>query len=284
MQHTDGSFKGARDSEVYWQYWQPETTPKAILLIVHGAGEHSSRYATLARFFTARGYVVAAFDHPGHGKSAGSYGHIDRLDDLLATLETFRQKVSADFPGLPMILIGHSMGGLLAGLHLLSHQQDFVGCVLSGAAVKTDMEPGVMQHLVIRCLSLLAPKAGVMQLDAEGVSRDPAVVADYIADPLVNHGKMTARMVAELFSGMRRLQAGAATLTLPLLILHGEADSMTSPEGSRFLYDAVTSPDKTLEIFPGLYHEIFNEPERDALFGDVLEWCDFRLGDTTAAH
>jgi alpha-beta hydrolase superfamily lysophospholipase len=138
--------------------------------------------------------------------------------------------------------------------------------------------------LVIRCLSLFSPKKGVMQLDANGVSRDPAVVRNYIDDPLVNHDQMSARMVAQLFSGMRRLRSEAGKITLPLLILHGDADTMTSPEGSRFLYEHAGSTDKALEIFPGLYHEIFNEPERDALFGDVLEWCDNRQPAGAAGH
>ena len=284
MQHTEGTFQGVGDQEVYWQYWQPATPPRALLLLVHGAGEHSGRYAILARFFTARGYLVAALDHPGHGKSAGTYGHIDSLDELLATLDQFRQQVDKDFPGVPRFLIGHSMGGLLAGLHLLSRQQDYVGCVLSGAAIKTDIEPGALQKLLIRCLSLFTPRKGVMQLDANGVSRDPAVVRNYLDDPLVNHGQMSARMVAQLFSGMHRLRAEAGKITLPLLILHGDADTMTSPEGSRFLFEHAGSTDKALEIFPGLYHEIFNEPERDALFGDVLEWCDNRLTADAADH
>jgi len=284
MQHTEGSLQGQGDKEVYWQYWQPGTQPRALLLVVHGAGEHSGRYATFARYFNARGYIVAAIDHPGHGRSAGTYGHIDSLDELLAALEQFRQQVDKDFPGLPRFLIGHSMGGLLAGLHLLSRQQDYAGCVLSGAAIKTDIEPGALQMLLIRCLSLFTPRKGVMQLDANGVSRDPAVVRNYIEDPLVNHGQMSARMVAQLFSGMHRLRAEAGKITLPLLVLHGDADTMTSPEGSRFLYEHVGSTDKALEIFPGMYHEIFNEPERDALFGDVLEWCENRLTTDAADH
>jgi alpha-beta hydrolase superfamily lysophospholipase len=137
--------------------------------------------------------------------------------------------------------------------------------------------------LLIRCLSVLAPRAGALQLDAAGVSRDPAVVADYVSDPLVNHGKMTARMVAELFSGMHRIQAEAGAITLPMLLLHGGADAMAAPEGSRYLYDHIGSVDKTLEIYPGLFHEIFNEPEHEAVFADMLAWCDQRSAGTTPA-
>ena len=274
MKHSDGTFSGARGLSIYYQYWEPEKTPLALLLVVHGAGEHCNRYEALAQYFTARGYVVAALDHPGHGKSEGQYGHIERFQDLLDTVGIFQQRVKADFTGLPQILLGHSMGGLIGSLFLLQHQREFVGCVLSGPAVKTDIEPPYLQLLLVRCLSVVIPKAGVLQLDASGVSRDPSVVADYVADPLVNHNKMSARMVAELFSSMHHIQDKANGINLPMLLLHGGEDVMAAPGGSRFLHENISSEDKTLKIYPELYHEIFNEPEREAVFADMLEWCD----------
>jgi alpha-beta hydrolase superfamily lysophospholipase len=283
VRHAEGRFSGAVGLSIYYQYWIPETPPKALLLIAHGAGEHSARYRRLAGYCNESGYAVAALDHPGHGKSEGRYGHVDRFEDFVVTLQIFQRRVAADFPGLRQILLGHSMGGLISVLYLLAHQQDFAGCVLSVPAITTDIEPPYLQLLLIRCLSLLAPRAGVLQLDAAGVSRDPAVVADYVSDPLVNHGKMTARMVAELFQGMRRIQAEAGTITLPLLLLHGGADAMTAPEGSRFLYEHVGSVDKTLKIYPGLYHEIFNEPEHPAVVADLLAWCDRLAGGPAIA-
>lgn len=277
VKHTEGTFSGARDLSIFYQYWEPEASPKAVLLIVHGAGEHGARYTPLARYFTAQGYVVVALDHPGHGKSEGQYGHIERFQDMVDTLRIFQQRVKADFASLPQILLGHSMGGLISSLFLLQHQQEFAGCVLSGPAVKTEIEPPYLQLLLIRCLSVVTPRVGVLQLDASGVSRDPAVVADYIADPLVNHSKMTARMVSELFAAMHYIQVEAKNITLPMLLLHGGEDVMASPEGSRFMSESVGSADKSLKIYPELYHEIFNEPEREAVFADMLEWCDAHL-------
>ncbi len=277
MKHREGSLAGARDLSIYYQYWEPDTAARAVILVVHGAGEHSARYRPFADYFTDRGYVVAALDHPGHGRSGGRYGHVERFEDFLETLGRFHRQVSADFAGLPQILLGHSMGGLISALYLLQHQQAFVGSVLSGPAIKTDIEPPLVQLLLIRLLSVVAPKLGVLQLDASGVSRDPAEVEKYVSDPLVNHGKMTARKVSELFKAMHRIQAEAGKITLPVLILHGGADAMTAPEGSRFLHGAVGSRDKTLKIYPGLYHEIFNEPEREEIFAEVAAWCDRQL-------
>ena len=276
MKHRTGHFQGARGLSIYYQYWEPEVSPKALILIVHGAGEHSGRYERVARHLTDHDYVVAALDHPNHGQSDGTYGHVDSFDDFLETLDTFHQQVSAEFTGVPKILLGHSMGGLISSLYLLQHQGDFLGCVLSGPAIKTDIEPGFLQMLLIRLMSRLAPRTGVLQLDASGVSRDQAEVDKYVNDPLVNHNKMTARMVAELFRAMHQIQTDAGKIRLPMLLLHGEADSMAAAEGSRFLHEHISSPDKTLQIYPQLYHEIFNEPERELVLTDVLNWCDTR--------
>jgi alpha-beta hydrolase superfamily lysophospholipase len=262
---------------IYYQYREPEDAPRGLLLVVHGAGEHCNRYERMAQHFTAHGYVLAALDHPGHGRSEGTYGHIERFQDLVDTLGIFQQQVKTDFAGLPQILLGHSMGGLISTLFLLEHQHEFAACVLSGPAIKTEIEPPYLQLLIIRCLSAVAPRVGVLQLDASGVSRDPAVVADYVADPLVNHNKMTARMVSELFTAMHLIQNEANKISLPMLLLHGGKDVMAAPQGSRFLYENIGSQDKSLQIYPELYHEIFNEPERDVVFADMQEWCDQHL-------
>lgn len=277
MQHRDGSFEGAAGHSIYYQIWSPEVPAKAVLLIVHGAGEHSARYRPLAEHCCAAGYAVAALDHIGHGKSDGIYGHMESFQHHLDTLGIFRDRVSQEYPALPVMLLGHSMGGLIAACFVLDHQHEFAGCVLSGPAIKTDLEPGLLQTWAIRLLSRLAPKLGVMQLDASGVSRDSAVVKAYSEDPLVNQGKMSARFVSELFAGMQQIQSRARELTLPLLIMHGSADVMTAPAGSQFLFDEASSEDKTLKLYPGLYHEIFNEPEREALYADLLGWCDERV-------
>ena len=274
MQHQDGSFEGAAGHSIYFQVWTPDVLPKAVILVVHGAGEHSTRYAPLATHCCAEGYAVAALDHIGHGKSDGSYGHMESLQQHLDTLTVFRNRVAEAFPGLPVILLGHSMGGLISACFLLEHQREFAGCALSGPAIKTDLEPGVFQTLMIRLLSRLTPKMGVMELDPSGVSRDKEVVRAYCEDPLINHGKMSARFVSELFRGMQQIQERAAEITLPLLVMHGAADAMTSPAGSQFIYDAASSQDKTLKLYPDLFHEIFNEPEREQVYADLLQWCD----------
>ena len=277
MKHTEARLQGAGQRSIYCQCWEPETAPKAILLLVHGAGEHSGRYAHVAEFFVGQGLAVSALDHRGHGHSDGKPGHIDVFDDYLVDLAVFHNEVERRFPGVPIFLLGHSLGGLIACNYLLQQQDRFVGCILSGALIKSDLQPGWVQMGVIRLLALLAPRLGVMQLDASGVSRDAEEVKKYVEDPLVLHGKASARMVRELFAGMATLQADAAGITLPMLMLHGDADVLTSPDGSRYLHQHISSTDKTLTMYPGLFHEILNEPERQDVLDQILSWCEARL-------
>lgn len=281
MSSREGRFRGARGVDTYYRYWQADAAPRALIVLVHGAGEHCGRYVPLAEYFTARAYTVAALDLTGHGKTAGTPGFIERFDDYLDSLHLFQQQLDGDFPGTPKILLGHSMGGLISSLYLLRHQRDFIACVLSGPAIEAEIQPGLWQMLLIRFLSVVRPRMGVLQLDAKAVSRDQQVVDDYVNDPLVHHGKISARKVAELFRAMQRIQENAAQITLPMLLLHGANDSLATPEGSRFLFDHISSEDKTLKIYPDLYHEIFNEPEREMVFADVVAWCDARTAAST---
>lgn len=267
---------------IYYQSWEPDAAARAVFIVAHGAAEHSGRYERFAKYFVEQGYGVVALDLPGHGRSGGTPGYIDRFENYLESLDLVRRQAAADMGATPQILLGHSMGGLASTLYLLENQDVFLGCVLSGPAIKTDIQPGVFQTKLIQFLAAALPRVGVLQLDAKGVSRDPAEVERYVEDPLNYTGKLSARLVSELFLSMAHVQAEASKITLPLLILHGGDDSMASPDGSRFLAENVGSKDKTLEIYPGLYHEIFNEPEREQVFADVLRWCDELLAKTKA--
>ncbi len=277
MKEQDGTFTGPDEASIYYRYWLPENSPRALVVIVHGAGEHCGRYYHLAAYLVEQGFAVASYDHPNHGQSSGTYGTVDSFDHYLKTLVAFQQQLADAFTEVPRILLGHSMGGLIATNYLVDHQDQFAACVLSGPAIKSDLQPGFLQMFLIRFLSRFFPTAGVLQLDSSGISRVPEEVARYDADPLVFHGKMSARMVSELFRGMDRIQARAAEITLPMLLLHGGADVMASPSGSVFLDENIGSNDKELHIFPGLFHEIFNEPEQDSIFVQVVAWINARV-------
>ncbi|GAB5488338.1 MAG: monoacylglycerol lipase [Parasphingorhabdus sp.] len=282
MIHDEGTIalaepsKGA-GSKLYRQSWLPDGAPKAVIVLVHGYDEHSGRYAYFADHCTARGYAVHAIDHWGHGKSDGTNGFVpdfsvyhDGVDALIAQLPEAHAK-------LPKILIGHSLGGLIAATYLLKHQSNFAASVLSGPAIKAADEPSAFLRFISRLLSKILPKMGVIALDASGVSRDPKVIADYEADPLVSGTKISARLGHEMMKQMDLVQSAASKITLPLLMLHGQSDSLTAVEGSQFLNDNVGSSEKQLIIYPDLYHEIFNEPEKDKVLTDMTDWIDARL-------
>lgn len=281
MKHQEGTFKGIRDASIYYQCWLPEGESRAVLLIVHGLAEHSGRYMNVVNYFVALGYAVYGVDHVGHGKSSGTRVYVERFEDYTDTLKTYFDMVRRWQADKPIFLVGHSMGGLIGAVYLLSHQAELTGAVLSGPAVKVhgSVSPAVI--FVGKLISVLMPKLGLIGLEAEGVSRDPAVVQAYVNDPLVCRGKVTARLSAEFVKAMRRVAAEATKITLPILILQGSADRLVDPKGAQMLYDAVNSVDKTIKIYDGLYHEVYNEPEHGQVLGDVKAWLETHLSRRT---
>ncbi|MBE9537823.1 MAG: alpha/beta hydrolase [Proteobacteria bacterium] len=265
------------DNGTYYRHWRAAKPVRAVILLAHGLGEHSGRYQGFADFFLARGISVVALDHAGHGASPGERAHITGFDDFLRPLDGLREMISEWYPDLPCFLIGHSMGGVIAARYLLDHQDKFAGAALSGAALQAVEPPSVFAMFLARLFSRFLPKMGMLQLDATQISRDVDVVQDYIEDPLVHHGKATARLVVELLQNMELVERDRGKITLPILVMHGEADAMTSSEGSKAFHNAVGSADKTLKIYPELFHEIFNEPERLEVLGDLASWLDARV-------
>ena len=282
MNHTEGWLelrhtRARGTSRLYRQSWLPEERLRAAIILVHGLGEHSGRYEYLAAHCTARGFAVHAIDHYGHGRSEGLKGHVERFSVYLDGLRALRDDLRENDTDLPLYLLGHSMGGLIAAAFLGEDQASFRGCVLSGPALQSEAEPPALVMAFVRLISMLAPTAPLIGLDPSGVSRDPEVVKAYVRDPLVHHGKASARLIAELSSAMRSTLASAPDIELPLLIMHGDADQLTSPAGSQALYDAAGSADKTLRLYAGLYHEIFNEPERDQVLAEMSTWLEDHL-------
>lgn len=274
MKHQEGVFAGVRDAGLYYQGWLPEGEVRAVLLIVHGLAEHSGRYMNLVNRFVPLGYAVYGIDHVGHGRSEGRRLYVERFVDYMEPLRIYSDMVRCWQPDKPVFLVGHSMGGLIGALHLIAHQAELVGAVLSGPVVKVpgNISPATMA--VGRMLSALVPKVGLVLLEAEGVSRDPAVVAAYLADPLVCRGRMTARLGAEMLGAMERVGAEANRITLPVLILQGGDDRLVDPSGARMLYEKAASSDKKLIVYEGFYHEVFNEPQHDRVLSDVEQWLE----------
>lgn len=268
--------EGVLPGGVMWRHWAPPGQARACLLLVHGLGEHGARYQALADHLASRGLAVIAADHPGHGRSPGPRAHVRHFEDFLLPLRLLRDDLETRYPDLPCFLFGHSLGGLVSAVLLLESQQRFTGAVLSAPALAVPDAPAAWVLALNRGLSRLLPRLGTVRLDAGLVSRDPRVVAAYRDDPLVHHGRVSARLVAEMFAAMARVRVEAHRLTLPLLVMHGGADGLTDPAGSRALVDRVASTDCTLRLYPGLYHEILNEPEREQVLADLDDWLAAR--------
>lgn len=278
MEHREGFFEGPRGRKLYHQAWLPQGEARAVLLVVHGLAEHSGRYMNLVGRFVPRGYAVYGVDHVGHGRSEGQRLYVERFTDFTAPLKIFSDMIVQKHPARPIFLIGHSLGGLIGALHLLAHQDELAGAILSGPAIQA---PGNVPPALVfigRLLAALLPRTGLVPLAAEGISRDPAVLAAYLADPLVTKGKITARLGAEMLAAMARIRGEAGRVRLPLLIVQGGADVLVDPAGAKLLHDAAASADKRLIVYEGFYHEVFNEPEHDRVLADVEAWLEAHLG------
>ncbi|GAA4767767.1 alpha/beta hydrolase [Novosphingobium ginsenosidimutans] len=274
MQTTEFTFVGAGGVQIFATSWLPGGAPRDQLVLAHGYAEHLGRYRAVAEFFTAAGYAVHALDHRGHGKSGGTRAVIDSFANADADIDQLVDKVRAD-SGLQRIkLVGHSMGGSLALNYALNHPEKLSGLVLSGPAIGGGLPK--IQNLLLALISRIAPALGMIQLDADAVSRDPQVVAAYKADPLVFHGKVPARTAREMMHAVTTYPPRVGVMQLPCLLMHGSADTLVRAEDAQPVFDAIASPDKTVRIFDGLYHEIFNEPERLEVLGIVKDWLGAR--------
>lgn len=284
MRHIEETFIGCKDVQIFWQAWLPEPPGdiRAVVVVAHGFGEHSGRYQNLVDALVPRGYAIYAPDHRGHGRSGGPRAVVDNYDHLLDDLDVVIARVQRDHSGVPLFLLGHSMGGSIALASALRRQDHLTGLVLSGPAASIDV-PKPLQ-LLVSVLAKVAPKLGVRQLPAEGVSRDPAVVKAYVDDPLVFHAKMPAATPAALLRAAAGFPAQLPSLRTPLLVVHGSADVLVPVAAGRMVHERAGSKDKTLRVYDGLAHEVFNEPEKDTVLAEVADWLDRRSGRVTDAE
>ena len=273
-EHVEGRLHGAGGIELYWQGWLPQAEPRAVVVISHGVSEHSARYAHVGERLAGAGYAAYAVDHRGHGRSQGKRVMVN-ADDVVADLRAFIDLAAARQPGRPVYLLGHSMGAAIAIACAVRHQDALAGLLLSGALADPDAASPVTRALST-VLSKLTPGLGVYEVDASLISRDPEVVRAYKQDPLVHHGKLPARTVAELTGTVGRFPEEVPRLRLPLLVMHGGSDSLTTLAGSRMVHERASSSDKTLEVYDGLRHEILNEPEKERVIAEMIEWLDAR--------
>jgi alpha-beta hydrolase superfamily lysophospholipase len=271
IRRTESHLAGTRGLSLFRREWLPPD-PVGVLLLVHGLAEHSGRYDHVGAWFAARGCAVHAYDQRGHGRSAGIRGHVPAFSDYLDDLAAMLRFVCERHPELPVVLAGHSMGGLVVAAFARERHPQLAGVVTSGAALRLGSGVSRATIALARALARFFPRMRFdTGIDPAGLSRLPEVVRAYNCDPLVFR-KITVSLARELFGAIERTAAGASDVRLPMLLLHGEADPICSVDASRDFFAQLDAAERRLRTYPGLLHEIFNEPEREEVFEDLLAW------------
>lgn len=274
MDHAKGKLIGKRGVRLTYGQWYPQGEAQAVVVLAHGYAEHMGRYHHVIEALNEQGYIVFAIDHRGHGESEGERAWVEKFDYFSEDLHLLVLEAKGAHRTLPLFLLGHSMGGLIATRYALRYQDFLDGLILSGAAIQVgdDVPPALKK--VSRFLSELTPTLPVIAKAEKVLSRDPEVERRFSDDPLCYNGKLKARLGYEMMLASEEVRSRLDQLTLPLLVMHGTADRLTNPDGSRLLYERATSPDKTLHLWPDYYHEIFNEVEKEQVIAYLLDWLE----------
>ena len=256
--HRECRFRGLKDFSIYYQSWLPDGAVRAVLLVAHGFAEHSGRYGNLVSYFLPLGWAIYIPDHRGHGKSDGERVQVERFSDYVDDLKTMFDIIRLENPEKDVFLVGHSMGSAISLLYAARFQDELAGLVTSGGGINRQGETQ-------------PPRPAGQPLDTGFLSRDPEVIKAYVSDPLVYHGPIPPR----LGGMMSDVAAAVPFIRIPALIMAG--DAVTDGARSRTLFELLGSSDKTLKVYQGLRHEIFNEPEHLRVFGDMSAWFDRHL-------
>ncbi len=276
IQTEEWVWRGTRDFWLFTRSWRPIADARAVLIVVHGLRDHSARYDAFAEGLAQRGYAVYAFDQRGHGRSDGQGQMVDAFDDYVIDLASFVAEVRQREPGRPIFLFGHSMGGAIATLYTETRDPQLAGLVLSAPALRHHVDD--VQHAFLDLSSVLFPYVGLLSLEEHDFTRDPDVLGAMEHDPLIHHESGPARTAAELLSAIGRIRGWFDGLRVPVLVIHGDADRVTMPEGSVDLIAGATgTPDRTIWRCEGLFHDLLHEPEHGALSDAIVGWLESRI-------
>lgn len=268
--HLESTWKAPDGAELYYQEWLPGGEVKAAVVLVHGLGEHSARYQHVADFLNAAGYSMTAFDLRGHGRSTGVRGDCS-YDQTAEDIQHFLDQTSARFPGKPLFLYGHSLGGALVLYYGLTHQPKLTGIIATSPGLIPAQDPGA-KRIIAKLLAKLMPTMTMNNdLDVTGLSHDTTVSEKYLADPLV-HPKISTRLGNDLLS-KGEWMTQQSSFPAPLLLLQGSADRLVNPKGARKFAENVKGA-ITFQEYPGLYHELHNEPEQKEVLQTILDWME----------
>ena len=262
--------------DIYYRCFLPEST-KATILFAHGIGEHSGRYTHLAEFFCSHEISFIALDHQGHGLSEGKRGHVPTFQAFADDMEMLRTQTADIHQRTPLFIMGHSMGGLIAFLYVLKHQDKVNGTILTSPSFRIKMEVPRWKTWLATILYYLAPNLTMRNsIDASLLSRDDAVVEDYRNDPLV-HSFISLSLFWDMVHSGQRCMREANRVTIPLFILLGGHDEIIDVDAARKTFDAVNTNDKKILVFQDDYHEILNEYNNERVMQELVHWLEQRF-------
>jgi alpha-beta hydrolase superfamily lysophospholipase len=250
--------------EVFVRVWSSDDPSYAVLL-AHGIAEHSGRYDHVAQRLVEDGAVVYAADHHGHGGSAGERAEIEDVDIMVADLHRVADRLRADHPGLPLVLVGHSLGGIISTRFAQSYPAELTALVLT--------DPVVGGNPAFEALLAMDPMPQV-PIDPAMLSRDPAVGEAYLADPLTYHGPLSRKTLSAIFAAVDKIAAGPPLGDLPTLWLHGELDPLAPYDVTVKAFEHLAGRTLEHKVYPGAMHEIFNETNQDEVIADVLAFLN----------
>ncbi len=267
--------QGSDGLTLFMRSWRPATNARGVVAIVPGFNSHSGYYGWVAEQLTADGLAVYAIDLRGRGQSDGERFYLNRFSDYGADVRSMMTQIASRDPGLPVFLLGHSAGGVVACTYALEHQADLAGFICEDFAFQVPAPDFALA--VLKGLGHIAPHAHVLKLKNVDFSRDEAVVAAMDADPLIANETQPTQTVAEMARADDRLKTEFSKFKLPVLILHGTLDKVTKPSGSQLFYDTAGSTDKTLKFYTGFYHDPLNDVGKETVMTDIKTWIDTRL-------
>jgi len=276
-ERIERTFAGHGGVRIVYDVWRPEGELRAVVVLAHGYGEHARRYDHVAQRFGEAGLATYALDHRGHGRAGGKRVRVRHMDEFVSDFRELVKIARAENPDRKVIVLGHSMGGGIVFAYGVQHADDYDLMILSGPAIAAHTGVSKAKAIIGKAIGSIFPNLPIEAIDADAVSRDPEVVAAYKADPLVYRGKVPAGIGKALLVVGEKMHLLAPGITAPLLVVHGEDDRLVSADGSRRLVEHVGSRDVELKVYPELFHEVFNEPERDRVLDDVTEWIAARL-------
>ncbi len=260
---------------IFVRSWQPASQARGIVVICHGVNSHSGYYRWAAERFVSTGLAVYALDLHGRGQSDGERFYLDKISDYVHDVHTVVALAKSRHVGLPVVLLGHSAGGVISCVYTLEHQAELAGLICESFAFQVAAPDFALA--VVKGLSHLAPHAHVLKLPFKDFSRDPKVVEAMNDDPLIAGEVQPTKTVAELVRADERLKEEFPLITLPVLILHGTADKVTNPKGSQLFFDTAGSSDKTLKLYDGHAHDLLNDIGKEQVMDDIQGWIDARV-------